>query len=139
MRELIAREKPASDPWDLKLVGGGLLDMEFIAQYLTLAHAHERPELADVFTRTIFARAANAGFLSFDDAATLSDAHRLFAEATQIMRLTVPGAFDPKATASGVKRRIATATHLPDFEALAASLEEARAGVGEVFARLLAA
>ena len=39
-------EKGDSDPWDLKLVAGGLLDIEFIAQFLILAHARERPEHA---------------------------------------------------------------------------------------------
>ena len=33
MRELIAREKGESDAWDLKLVSGGLIDIEFVAQY----------------------------------------------------------------------------------------------------------
>ena len=34
MRELIASEKGDQDPWDLKLVSGGLIDIEFVAQYL---------------------------------------------------------------------------------------------------------
>jgi glutamate-ammonia-ligase adenylyltransferase len=137
MRALIAREKPASDAWDLKLVKGGLLDIEFVAQYLVLAFSHAQPRLLNVPTREILARAQLAGLFAPDDAATLIEAHRLFTEATQIMRLTVAGPFDPKAAAAGVKRRIATATRLPDFESLAAALSEANAGVSEVFARVL--
>src|SRR5581483_9372602 len=34
MRELMAREKPASGFWDLKLADGGLVDIEFAAQHL---------------------------------------------------------------------------------------------------------
>ena len=45
------------------------------------------------------------------------------------MRLAVAGPFDPARAAGGVKRRIAAAAALPDFEALAASIKEAR-GVG---------
>ena len=137
MRALIAREKPASDPWDLKLVEGGLLDIEFIAQYLVLAFSPAEPRLLNVSTREILARAQLAGLFAPDDAATLIEAHRLFTEATQIMRLTVAGPFDPQAAAAGVRRRIATATRQPDFESLAAALSEARAGVSEVFARVL--
>ena len=37
MRALVAREKGDADPWDLKLVSGGLLDIEFLAQFLVLA------------------------------------------------------------------------------------------------------
>ena len=46
MRALIAREKGDHDPWDLKLVSGGLIDIEFVAQFLMLADASERPDTA---------------------------------------------------------------------------------------------
>ncbi len=137
MRALIAREKPADDPYDLKLVAGGLLDIEFVAQYLMLAHAHARPEILDASTRTAIARAGALGFLDPDSAAALAEAHRLFTDVTQMLRLTVSGAFDPGAAAAGVKRRIAAATHLPDFETLAAGLQEARARVREIYAKTL--
>ena len=52
MRKLIASEKGDKDVWDLKLVRGGLIDIEFIAQYLELAFAHERPGILDVSTRS---------------------------------------------------------------------------------------
>ena len=40
-------EKGESDPWDLKLASGGLIDLEFIAQYLMLRHAHARPDVIE--------------------------------------------------------------------------------------------
>ncbi len=36
MRELIDKEKPPAGLWDLKLIPGGVIDIEFIAQYLAL-------------------------------------------------------------------------------------------------------
>ena len=36
MRALIEKEKPPHDKWDLKLIPGGLIDLEFIAQYAVL-------------------------------------------------------------------------------------------------------
>ena len=39
MRARIAKEKGTEDIWDLKQVRGGLVDVEFIAQYLQLVHA----------------------------------------------------------------------------------------------------
>ena len=134
---LVAQEKGESDPWDLKLVRGGLMDIEFIAQFLILAHARERPELLDVSTRATVAKAGELGLLAPEDAAVLADAHRLYTDATQIMRLTVAGPFDPAKAASGVKRRIADAAALPDFEALAASIKEARALVRLAYRRVL--
>ena len=139
MRALIAREKPAKDPWDLKLAEGGLLDIEFVAQFLALAHANKRPDLLDVSTRTTIRNAGLAGFLDPESADALVEAHRLFTDVTQMLRLTVPGAFDPSTAAAGVKRRIAVATHMPDFEALAAALKDARGHVREVFRKILVA
>jgi len=137
MRALIAKEKPGDDPWDLKLASGGLLDIEFIAQYLMLAHGEAQPGIVDVSTRVALARAGEFGKLGAEDAATLAEAHRLLTDMTQMLRLTVPGAFDPATAASGVKRRIAVACQLPDFEALAAALEDARADVRAIYARIL--
>ena len=39
MRAAIAKEKGDDERWDLKYAAGGLVDIEFIAQYLQLVHA----------------------------------------------------------------------------------------------------
>jgi glutamate-ammonia-ligase adenylyltransferase len=137
MRELIAREKGDQDPWDLKLVLGGLIDIEFVAQYLTLAHAHNFPALLGASTRATLAAAATVGVLAADDAETLIAAHKLYSDATQIMRVAVAGPFDPATAMSGVKRRIAAAAALPDFEALQGAVAEARGSVKRAYARAL--
>jgi glutamate-ammonia-ligase adenylyltransferase len=137
MRKLIASEKGDQDPWDLKLVAGGLIDVEFVAQYLVLAHAHDHPGLLDVSTRAVIAAAGAGGLLTLDEAETLADAHRLYTDATQIMRLAVAGPFDPLKAASGVKRRIAAAAALPDFESLQGAVRDARDAVRRVYAKAL--
>ena len=133
MRALIAHEKGDRDPWDLKLVKGGLMDVEFVAQYLSLAFAHARPEILDVSTRRVIDKAGRAGLLSPGQVETLVEAHRLYTDATQFMRLAVAGPFDPATAAVGVKRRIAAATGFPDFEAFTAALDEARKRVREAY------
>ncbi len=137
MRALIAREKGDSDPWDLKLVKGGLMDIEFVAQYSSLAFAHARPGILDVSTRRVIDRAGAAGLLSADHVETLVEAHRLYTDATQFMRLAVAGPFDPARAAAGVKHRIAAATGFPDFEAFVAALNEARKRVREAYEAIL--
>src|SRR5690606_2161000 len=52
MRARIAAGKGSSDPWNLKLVPGGLVDVEFIAQALQLTHAAERPDIVDSNTES---------------------------------------------------------------------------------------
>ena len=139
MRALIASEKGDKDVWDLKLVRGGLIDIEFVAQYLSLAFAHARPDILDVSTRKAIARAGAAGLLSANHAETLIDAHRLYTDATQFMRLSIAGPFDPARAAAGVKRRIAAAAGFPDFEALVAALSEARKRVREAYEAIVKA
>jgi len=137
MRALIAREKGDQDPWDLKLVSGGLIDVEFVAQYLTLAEAGRHPALLAVSTRATLAAAAEAGVIAGDDADALIAAHRLYTDATQLMRMTVDGRFDPATATSGVKRRIAAAAALPDFESLQGAVGEAREAVRRAYRRVL--
>ncbi len=64
MRALIAKEKGDKGDFDLKLAPGGLIDIEFLAQYLILAHAWRRPELLATETRLVLSEAAKAGLLS---------------------------------------------------------------------------
>jgi glutamate-ammonia-ligase adenylyltransferase len=126
MRALIASEKGDSDVWDLKLVAGGLIDVEFAAQYLQLAFAHANPAILDVSTRKVVEEAGRSGLITPDEADALTGAHKLYTDATQFMRLSTTGPFDPAAAAAGVRRRIAAASGFPDFEAFAAALGEAR-------------
>ena len=137
MRALIASEKGDRDPWDLKLVRGGLMDIEFVAQHLSLAFAHARPGILDVSTRSVIEKAGAAGLLSAGEVETLVDAHRLYTDATQFMRLAIVGQFDPARAAAGVKRRIAAATGFPDFEAFVAAIDEARKRVRKAYEAIL--
>ena len=61
MRALIASEKGDKDVWDLKLVAGGLIDIEFIAQYLSVAFGHERPTSSTSRRATSSKRPARPG------------------------------------------------------------------------------
>jgi glutamate-ammonia-ligase adenylyltransferase len=138
MRGLIAQEKGDKDPWDLKLVAGGLLDIEFIAQFLVLAEAAAHLEIRDVSTRAIIAKAGAAGLITPDQARALVGAHRLFTDTTQLMRLSVDGPFDPSKAAGGVTRRIAAAAALPDIGSLEGAIRQAREDVRQTFEAILA-
>ncbi len=109
------------------------MDIEFVAQYLMLAYAHEKPEILDVSTRRAIDRAGKAGLLASEQVETLIEAHRLYTDATQFMRLAIAGPFDPKTAASGVKRRIAASAGFPDFETFVAAVEESRKRVREAY------
>ncbi|AOO81245.1 bifunctional [glutamine synthetase] adenylyltransferase/[glutamine synthetase]-adenylyl-L-tyrosine phosphorylase [Bosea vaviloviae] len=139
MRALIAKEKGETDPWDLKLVTGGLTDLDFLAQFLVLAHAARHPGLVAPDTASVFAAAREVGLLSAADAAFLIEAHRLIGDVQLWQRFTVDETFDPAAVPPRVLKRIATAVGRPDAKVLRAELDEMRAGVRALFQKLLGA
>jgi glutamate-ammonia-ligase adenylyltransferase len=137
MRAAIAKEKGDADPWDLKYAAGALVDIEFIAQYLQLVHAAATPDILDTSTARMLGKAARLGVLTAEDAAVLRPTVRLYHDLTQILRLCLPGAFDPKAASAGVLGLLARAADLPDFPALQAHVVETQRQVRECFVRIL--
>jgi glutamate-ammonia-ligase adenylyltransferase len=137
MRAAIAKEKGEANPWDLKYAAGGLVDIEFIAQYLQLTQAASHPELLDTSTARMLEKAARLGVLKPEDAEVLRPAARLFHDLAQILRLCLPAAFDPKTASAGVLGLLARAADLPDFPALAAYVEDTQRQVRACFVRIL--
>jgi glutamate-ammonia-ligase adenylyltransferase len=137
MRALIAKEKGESHGWDLKLAAGGLLDVEFIAQFLALAHGAEFPALRATSTRDILT-AARGNILEADTAERLSGALALYSNVMQWLRLALDVGADPRSAAEGVKRRIASASGLPDFALLERELALTRKEIRRIFMQLLA-
>jgi glutamate-ammonia-ligase adenylyltransferase len=137
MRAAIAKEKGDANVWDLKYAAGGLVDIEFIAQYLQLIHAAEAPDILDTSTARVLEKAARRDLIEAENAAVLRPAVRLFHDLTQILRLCLPGAFDPKTASAGVLALLARAADLPDFPALQADIEDTERHVRECFGRIL--
>jgi len=137
MRSAIAKEKSDRDRWDLKYAAGGLVDLEFIAQYLQLVHAHKLPEILDTSTARVLDKAWQLQVLPVEDAEVLRPAVALYNDLTQILRLCLAGPFDPKSAGAGLLRLLARAADVPDFAALDATLIETQAKVRASFIRVL--
>jgi len=138
MRKRIESEKGTTDIWNLKQVRGGLVDLEFIAQYLQLIYAAARPEILNQTTLLALKSANYAGVLSAADHERLDSAGRLIEEVTQLLRLCLDSAFDPAQAPAGLKDRLAKATGSGSFEELENKLKQTLAGVLEIFERLIA-
>ena len=142
MRAAIAHEKGEGDRWDIKHAAGGLIDIEFIAQFLQLLHAAEKPEILDTATARVLDKAWRLGVLPTEDAEVLRNAVRLYHDLTQLLRLCLPGPFDPKSAAD--KRADPTliglltrAADVPDWSTLDTFLAETEAKVRRCFTRIL--
>jgi [glutamine synthetase] adenylyltransferase / [glutamine synthetase]-adenylyl-L-tyrosine phosphorylase len=133
MRRAIALEKGEDDVWDLKLAAGGLVDIDFIAQYFQLAHAARKPEILSVSTLQVLDNAAKLGVLAQPDAEILRAAVRLYHDLTQILRLCVTEKFNPETAGEDLLRVMARAGDTPDFSTLEARVRETQAEVRRVF------
>jgi glutamate-ammonia-ligase adenylyltransferase len=139
MRQAIAKDKGEGTRWDLKYAAGGLIDLEFIAQYLQLVHAAQHPEILDTNTARVLDKAWRLSLLSADEADVLRPAARLYHNLTQILRLCLPGPFDPKTAGAGLLGLLCRAADLPNFATLDAHVAETQQRVRASFNRILAA
>ncbi len=133
MRRAVALEKGEDDLWDLKYAAGGLTDIDFIAQYLQLVHAHDKPEILDVSTLAVLDNAERLEVLERSAAEILRSAARLYHDLTQMLRLCVSGRFKPESSGEDLLRLMARAGDAPDFSSLQARVKETQAEVRRVF------
>jgi glutamate-ammonia-ligase adenylyltransferase len=138
MRAMIAAEKGTEDIWDLKQVRGGLVDLEFIAQYLQLIHAAAHPRILSTNTPEVYQRLEAAGLITAADADLLRPAARLLADLTQILRLCYEGPFEPSKAPEGLKRLLAMVGDAPNFASLESQLRRMLKDVAERFEALVA-
>jgi [glutamine synthetase] adenylyltransferase / [glutamine synthetase]-adenylyl-L-tyrosine phosphorylase len=137
MRRAIAAEKGDGARWDLKYAAGGLIDLEFIAQYLQLAYGAAAPEIFDTATASVFRKAVQAGILAVEDAEVLRPATRLYQDLGQILRLCVAPPFDADAAGARLKELLTRAADVPDFATAEAHLAETQERVRRCFVRIV--
>ena len=133
MRRAIAREKGEDDVWDLKYAAGGIVEIDFIAQYLQLVHVAEKPGILDVSTLKVLDNATRLGVLPQSAAEILRAATRLYHDLTQTLRLCVSEKFKPENSGEALLRVMARAGDAPDFSALEARVKETQIEVRRVF------
>lgn len=138
MRERIFAEKGTSNMWDLKHVRGGLVDLEFIAQFLQLVHATEHPEILDQTTLRAFEKLHDAGLIEPRHADVLLPATRLIHNLTQIIRISTEGSFERDTAPLGLKELLARAADVPSFATLEEHLAETLAAVTQSFTEIIA-
>jgi glutamate-ammonia-ligase adenylyltransferase len=138
MRAKIEQEKGTADIWNLKQVRGGLIDLEFIAQFLQLVSAAEHPEVLDQNTETALTKLSTAGVLSPDDAAILIPAARLYFTLTQVLRLCLDKPFDAAEAPLALRDLLVRAAEVQDFDTLEITLKDTLAVVHAAFERIIA-
>ncbi len=138
MRARIAREHRADDPWAIKHYRGGLVDIEFIAQYLQLRHAASHPEVLARNTTDALSLLANAGVLDGSVADELIAAMHLWRKVQGLLRLSFGAEFDARSAPEGARAVLARAAGADDFAELRERVVATAASVHRRFADLIA-
>ncbi len=114
MRALIEQEKPPASIWDLKLIPGGLIDIEFIAQYLRLVASTKGIAVeGDDFNTAGQVKLIGVELMDRDDMELCLAALSLYTDISQLIRLCIDGLFDPEGGSGGPHRSCFRAGDLP--------------------------
>ena len=134
MRARIEKEKGTKDIWDLKQVRGGLVDLEFIAQYLQLVHAARHPGVLSPNTVTALDQPA-PGRPAAGRGRRRAAARGQPAQQPDPGAAPVPGRPLRARTSApdGLKALLARAGEAPDFARLEADLAARQAEVAALF------
>jgi glutamate-ammonia-ligase adenylyltransferase len=89
MRARMLRDLPLDGPWDVKLMPGGLVEAEFVAQALQVAHAGRTSAVLSPTTRVALTALAKARILAPGEAEALIAAERLWRAVVAHLRMTV--------------------------------------------------
>ena len=129
MRRRMAEQHRNPPRWELKHRRGGLVDIEFIAQYLQLREAAQRPEVLHPNTAAALGALARAGAIDIDAANDLLAALRLWRNLQGLIKLTVEEPFDESASSPALKQLLARGVGAVDFARLKLDMESAAARV----------
>jgi glutamate-ammonia-ligase adenylyltransferase len=126
MRERLARDRKPRHPFDLKLQGGGLIDLEFIAQSAQLVARWTIGEPNAGTARTL-ERLAETGLVS--EGSRLVAIHETYSTVLQVMSAALSDPFRDEGWTDGFRELLAQRTNYPTFERLAEDLTSMQAEV----------
>ncbi len=129
MRVRMLRDLPAHGPWDVKLMPGGQVEVEFVVQTGLLLTPLARPAQT---IRAAVERLAAAGALTADEAAILREADRLWRTIQGLLRITV-GPRPPPELPDTALDTLLEAVGDCDAQSLRGRIDRVAAGVRAVF------
>ena len=137
MRQKLEKEYPSRNPMEIKNVRGGLLDVEFICQYLQLTQSTTHPEILRVHTKESLAAIEDANILTADDARALLQACSHYHKVTQITRIAFEGAFSLEDVSAGLEKILCQAVDCGSLVELENHLKTLQARVHGLFEELI--
>lgn len=137
MRERIAKEHVTRNPWYIKHIRGGMVDCDFIAQYLVLTYAHQFPNIWHTEAAHIFNNAQNLGLLDMQDATLLTAAKQFQSDLLSVTRLISTDILRDDMISPGLVRTLTELMKTSDIETLKTDLLAHQRNVLDCFTRIL--
>jgi glutamate-ammonia-ligase adenylyltransferase len=138
MRHLMALERPPSGFWDMKLTAGGLVDIEFCAQYLQLIHAGEGGPLRQNTAEALNALEQGA-FAPHATLEALRLAWELQQDLSQLLKVAIDDDADPTVEPAALRSLLTKTGDARRFADLKARLVRARRAAHGAFRAVLLA
>jgi glutamate-ammonia-ligase adenylyltransferase len=136
MRQMIDDEKPPGTIWDVKLIAGGIVDIEFIAQYLALIAPVKGLDVAQRTPNTDATLALyGPQLIAPADVDLLRAALKLYSDFAQVVRLCIDGPFDPGEAPEGLKELLCQISEVPDLKVLEAEIRLKSQSIRKIFRR----
>jgi [glutamine synthetase] adenylyltransferase / [glutamine synthetase]-adenylyl-L-tyrosine phosphorylase len=137
MRRRIAAENPRPSPWDLKHRRGGLIDLEFIVQYLMLRHGAAMPQVLRRAVAEALPALGAAGVLPHEAERELIAAAALLQHVHALLALIGENGGRDDAFAEADATTLARCAGAVDFAALVADITDGTANVRRWYERLI--
>jgi len=136
MRSKLAREKPTNCLWSLKYLRGGMLDIEFIAQYLALRYANAKPAILSNNTLSLIENLTRQGYIDPSSGQFMFENMRLFQALQSMLSLTVEDEITADRVSNfsdALKDRLASVGNSPDFHSLEGKIKIIASKISEIF------
>lgn len=121
MRNRMDKEHHTDVVWEIKQYRGGIVDIDFITQYLQLKYGHDHPEILQTDTHSVLEKVRELQLLSESQVNDLLDALDLWNIIQGYLRLTVAATLTKKDGGDlphALKNDLVKATGEPSFEVL---------------------
>ena len=137
MRALMHKARPASGPWDLKLTPGGLVDIEFAAQFLQIVGAADGGPL-EMNTGAALQALSQSGAAPEEPLQALLAAWTLQQTLSQLLKVALSDETDPEAEPARFRAILAKAAGVATFAALRKRLAAAQASALKAYRQIVA-
>ncbi|MBL4906890.1 MAG: bifunctional [glutamine synthetase] adenylyltransferase/[glutamine synthetase]-adenylyl-L-tyrosine phosphorylase [Sneathiella sp.] len=137
MQTRLHKEHVGKSIWALKNHPGGLMDLEFICQYLKLIQGLKHPAILIPNTIESFQRMGSENILTAEQSEKLTSAMSFYLNLQGLIRLSLSERIVTDQIPTALKQALSKAGNQPDFESLTAHIEKTQKYVSHCFKELI--